>query len=196
LEGGGYLPLPSSSPKEKNPMYKKVWINYMLARNKTGLDSKIFNELLDPLTAKELKILKKNGDLVTRVTEICKLTKMGMFKHIKNDYGFEITNCQNGDVWIDASDTTDTLVPEWIKEGQLTHSGWYLTFAGDENEFMPWARNLLLQEVRVNMWLRYMEHKLDLLVKSNHSKKNPFEVNAKVSLPWVGDSFGSGGNYV
>lgn len=179
--------------RKKFTMHKKVWINYMFAHNKTaGLDSKVFNDLLDPLTAKELKILKKNEDLIARVTEICKLSKMAMFKHIKTDYDFEISNCSNGDIWVDASDVTDKLVPDWIKPGQLSHSGWYLSFAGVENEFMPWARNLLLQEVRVNMWLRYMEHKLDMAT----SKKNPFEVNAQVNLPWVGDSFGSGGNYV
>lgn len=160
----------------------------MLSQNKTGVDSKVFNELLDVLSAKELKILKKNEDLITRVTEICKLSKMSMFKHIKTDYGFKIDNCQNGDVWIDASEVTDPFVPEWIKPKQLVHSGWYLSFSGVENEFMPWARNLLLQEVRVNMWLRYLEHKLEMAA----NKKNPFEVNAQVSLPWAG----SGGNYI
>lgn len=172
-------------------MYKKIWIKYMLSQDKTGVDSKVFNELLDSLSAKELKILKKNEDLVTRVTDICKLSKMSMFKHIKTDYGFKIDNCSNGDIWVDAGDVTDPLVPEWIKAGQLAHSGWYLSFAGVENEFMPWARSLLFQEVRVNMWLRYMEHKLDMAT----SKKNPFEVNAQVSLPWAGP-VGSGGNYI
>jgi hypothetical protein len=167
-------------------MSKKVWINYMLGHNKPGLDTEIFNGLLDPLTTRELKIMKKNEDLLNRVIEICKLTKMAMLKHIRDDYGFKIDDCQNGDLWIDASDACEGLMPAWADQIVLPHTGWYLSFQEDDDDFMPWARNLLLQEVRINMWMRYYEHKLDLAAAS--SKKNPFEVTAQVDveLPWNG----------
>lgn len=171
-------------------MYKKVWINYMLGHNKPGLDSAVFNTLLDQLAVKELKVLKRHDDLVERVIEICKLTKMGMLKTIRDDYKFEVTNCENGDVWIDASDSCEGLTPDWIKPQQLPHCGWYLSFNGDDNEFMPWARNMLLQEVRVNAWMRYMEHKLDVASGKPGKTQNPFEMGPQ--LPWVG----SGGNYL
>ena len=171
-------------------MHKKVWINYMLGHNKPGLDSEVFNDLLDSLSVKELKILKRHDDLVKRVVEICKLTKMGLLQTIREDYGFDIQNCNNGDVWIEASEVVENLTPKWITKGQLPHCGWYLTFNGDDNEFAPWARSMLLQEVRINGWIRYMEHKLDV---ATASKKSPFEIGAQLpTMPWVG----SGGNYI
>ena len=99
-------------------------------------------------------------------------------------------NCNNGDVWIDISEDVEKLTPEWITKGQLPYSGWYLTFNGDDNEFMPWARNMLLQEVRINGWIRYMEHNLDVAATGG---KNPFEIAAQLpTVPWGG----SGGNYL
>lgn len=162
----------------------------MLGHNKPGLDSKIFNELLDSLGVKELKVLKRHVDLTERVVEICKLTKMGLLKTIRDDYKFKVENCQNGDVWIEASDSVDGLTPDWIDDGQLPYTGWYLTFNGDDNEFMPWARNMLLQEVRVNAWMRYMEHKLEVASGKSEKAQNPFEMGPH--LPWAG----SGGNYL
>ncbi len=171
-------------------MYKKVWINYMLGHNKPGLDSDVFNDLLDQLGVKELKILKRHDDLIERVVEICKMTKMALLQTIRNNYGFEVQSCNNGDVWIDVDDSVEALSPEWITKGQLPYSGWYLTFNGDDNEFVPWARNMLLQEVRTNGWMRYMEHKLDVAAGKI---KNPFEITAELPMvPWGG----SGGNYL
>lgn len=187
---GDIIPFPPPPPRKKNPMYKKVWINYMLGHNKPGLDSEVFNDLLDTLSVKELKILKRQEDLIERVVEICKMTKIVLLKTIREDYGFDVQNCNNGDIWIDASEDVANLTPEWIKKGQLPYSGWYLTFNGDDNEFMPWARNMLLQEVRINGWTRYMEHKLDVAATG---KKNPFEIGAQLPMvPWGG----SGGNYL
>jgi hypothetical protein len=181
-----FLPPPS---KEKIMMHKKIWINHMLIHNKSGLDSKVFNELLDSLGVKELKILKRYDDLVARVVGICKMTKIDLLKTIRDDYRFDAQNCNNGDIWVDASDTAEDLTPEWITEGQLPHCGWYLTFNGEDNEFVPWARNILLQEVRINGWVRYMEHKLDAVA----GKRNPFEIPATIpGMPWAG----SGGNYL
>lgn len=169
-------------------MHKKVWIKYMLAHSLTGLDSKVFNSLLDPLSIKELKILKKNEDLIERVTDICKMSKMKLLVEIRDKYGFEVSNCQNGDVWIDGAASNEGLTPDWIKKGQLPFSGWYMRFNGDDSEFVPWARNMLFQEVRINMWLRYMEHKLDKV----STKSNPFELEQQGSPFWKG----SGGNYI
>ena len=170
-------------------MHRNVWINYMLAHNRTGLDSKIFSSLLDSLGIKDLKILKKNDDLVERVVEICKMSKMKLLMEIRDKYNFDVQNCSNGDIWIDGDDAVEGLTPDWIKKGQLPYSGWYLKFNGEDNEFEPWARNMLFQEVRINMWLRYMEHKLDSV-----SEKNPFELKQQDSLPWPWG--GSGGNYL
>ena len=170
-------------------MHKKVWINNILLYNKAGLDSEVFNGLLNSLSVRELKVLKKNGDLIERVVEICKLTKMGLLKTIRGDYGFDIQNCENGDVWISAAEDVENLTPEWITKGQLPFHGWYLSFNGEDNTFVPWAQNMLLQEVRINGWQRYMEHKLEIAT----SNKNPFEIGARIPVTPQG---GSGGNYL
>lgn len=172
-------------------MHKKVWINYLFGHDKTGLDYKIFNTLLDSLGVKELKILKRHDDLIERVSEICKLTKMGLLKTIRNDYKFDIQNCQNGDLWIEAGESIDKLTPDWIKKGQLPYSGWYLTFNGDDNNFSSWARNLLLQEVRFNVWMRYMEYKMDIASREKENTKNPFE--SEDDFSWISQGFG---NYI
>lgn len=171
-------------------MYKKVWINYMLGHNKPGLDSKVFSELLDTLGVKELRILKEHDDLSERVVGICKMTKMALLKALRDNYGFNVQSCNNGDVWVEASEDVEALMPKWITKEQLPYSGWYLTFNGEDNDFVPWARNMLLQEVRINGWIRYMEHKLDA---ATTGKKNPFEIEAQLPMvPWGG----SGGNYL
>ena len=173
-------------------MNKKIWINYMLKSNEPGLDSKMFSGLLDTLGVKELRILKKNEDLIDRVMEICKFTKMGLLKTIRNDYKFEIQNCQNGDVWLEAGDSVEELTPSWIRKGQLPYAGWYLTFNGDNDTFSPWARSMLLQEVRVNLWVRYMEHKIKVASIKPEKIKNPFESEKQ---PAIG-SGGAYGNYI
>jgi hypothetical protein len=168
---------------------KKVWINFMLARNRTGLDSEVLNSLLDRLSLQELKILKKNDDLMDRVTEICKMTSSQLMGCLRDEYGFEINDCQNGDLWIDAGDANEPFVSDWVKEIKLPHDGWYVTTDPKTegiDQFVPWARNLLMQEVRVNAALRYFKHKLS--TASVKKGKNPFEEDA----PWGG----SGGNYI
>jgi hypothetical protein len=187
--GGGVVPLPP--PSRESIMNKKVWINYMLGHNKPGLDSKMFSGLLDTLGVKELRILKKHDDLIERVVEICKFTKMGLLKTIRNDYKFEIQNCQNGDVWIEGGESVEKLTPSWISKGQLPYAGWYLTFNGENDSFSPWARRILLQEVRINLWLRYMEHKIEIASIKPEKTKNPFEPATQVYGP--GSAYG---NYV
>lgn len=177
---------------------KKVWINYMLAHNRTGLNSEIFNQLLDPLPVKELKILKKNDDLIEEVVAICKMTNTQLIKRLRDEYGFEISDCQNGDLWIDATDVNEPLTPEWVKKQTLPYEGWYLTTEDSSEQvlepFAPWARQLLLQEVRINGFMRYFKHKL--AVASEKKVKNPFEeagaATGSLSLPWRR----SGGNYI
>lgn len=163
----------------------------MFEHNKAGLDSKVFNTLLNTLGVKELKILKRHDDLIERVVEICKLTKMGLLKTIRNDYKFDVQNCRNGDLWIEADESIGKLTPDWIKKDQLPYSGWYLTFNGNDNNFSSWARNLLLQEVRFNVWMRYMEYKMDIASRKKDNTKNPFE--RADDLSWISQGFG---NYI
>ncbi len=176
-------------------MNKRIWINFMASKNREA-DSSLIKELLEPLPLKELKIIKKYPELVARVGEICRYSKTQMAAHLREAYDIDTTSCQNGDVWVQA-DEVDDLQPDWStreKGGtgvRLPYNGWYLTHAGEENEFMPWARALLFQEVRENGWMNYMEHKLKIAAGKKNT--NPFEedVAAAMGVPW----YGSGGNY-
>lgn len=158
-------------------MGRRTWINYMLESSRqNSTRTGIFNELLEPLPLKELKILRKNPDLLERVWAICTYTKHGLREHIRDCHAFGIVEGAAGDVWVE-SKIPDALIPGWIstdlEDGKvkLPFAGWYLTFSRKDNAFEPWARSLLLQEVRTNLWMRYMEHKLE----TASGRKNPFD---------------------
>lgn len=112
-----------------------------------------FQNLLDGLSTKELRILRKHEDLCDRISEITKLTDKALLETLKGDHKLVVENYHDGGIWVG----TDPLLgnfPAWHKS---THCGWYLTAKGGEYE--DWARNFLMQEVRINIWIRYMEHK-------------------------------------
>lgn len=137
---------------------RAILINRVMAAG-TPVQGRVFQELLDPFSDKEVAILHKNQDLVDRAKEISCMTREQLLATIKDGYGLEVTDCENGDLWI----TADALVgvtPAWTK-GKLPYGGWYLTFQQSDNDFDPWARHFLMQEVRTYIWSRYMEKKLE-----------------------------------
>lgn len=113
----------------------------------------VFQVLLDGLSAKELRILRKHEDLSDRVLIISKTPYTTLLNTIKESYGLLVENYHSGGVWISTELLQDSI-PDWHKS---THSGWYLT--ANQGEFEVWARHFLMQEVRINIWLRYVEHK-------------------------------------
>lgn len=116
-----------------------------------------FQILLDGLSLRELAVLRKHEDLVDRVKEITKMNEAALISTLQEDYDLEVQNLHSGDVWVGTNLIEDNI-PDWFES---THCGWYLDLR--EGEFHKWARELLMQEVRVNIWMRYLEHK----------KKNP-----------------------
>ena len=156
-------------------------------KNPDNFNEHAFSAILDEASVDELQILRKNEDLMARVQEISRMDKKALSKCIREEHNFSIDDCNNGDIWIDASTAAERFLPSWVGGSQLPYCGWYLEFEkGEENDFTTWARNLLFQEVRVNIWIRYMEHKIDLLAKH----KNPFQLGSSNRL------IGSGGNYI
>ena len=112
---------------------------------------KTFQALLDDFSTKELTILKKHSDLLDKVRWISKLNLVQILAELKDEYDLEIDTYHNGDYFI-STEKLEDAIPDWF---QSNHCGWFKGPA----EFEVWARSLLVQEVRINIWIRYCEHK-------------------------------------
>ncbi len=130
-----------------------------LVHNMAGGDARA-KQLLNGLTNKELHILSKNQDLLERIVAITRVSALGLYKVISDRFGFVITTVGQGygDFWADLNNETDNNLPEefveWYRKTE--HTGWYLSTV---DAFGAWAQDLLMQEIRTNLMLRYIEHK-------------------------------------
>jgi hypothetical protein len=109
--------------------------------------------LLEKLSMKELKILHKHPDLGKRVMAISKMSPNDIIEELKTTYNLDISLFHNDDVWV-STENIEEAIPEWFDS---LHVGWFRSRR--TGEFLEWAQDFLLQEVRINIWLRYMEHK-------------------------------------
>lgn len=138
----------------------KRWLIQSIGVQKSG--GNIFQSLLDGLSVKELAILRKHDDLLNRTLVISKMTEAMLLETVKEDYDLNAEEWQTGDVWISTEQIEDQI-PDWFKS---QHCGWYLSF--EQGEFDVWARTFLMQEVRINIWMRYLEHKKKSPPKHEH----------------------------
>ncbi len=137
-----------------------------MVRNMGGGNSQ-YQSLLNGLSAKEIKILRKHPDLIDTVRDITKMTSVQLLAELKEEYKLEVDQYPSQDMFI-STERLEECIPDWFS---TNHSGWFIS-GGDD--FQEWARSFLMQEVRINIWIRYLGHRGD------------------ESLPWVG----SGSNYV
>jgi len=126
-----------------------------------------FQDLLDGLSTKEILIMRKHPELLGRVQEICKMTDVQIIAELEDEYDLEIDQYNSENKWV-CTEKLEDAIPDWFS---TSHCGWFKD--ARNGEFEEWARDFLMQEVRINIWIKYLEH-----------KKNP--------KPWMG----SGGNYV
>jgi hypothetical protein len=116
--------------------------------------------LLNTLSGRELRILHKNRDLLERIVEIAQINGIALWSELHDRFDIEVILCSSGtgDYWANTSVDRDKSLPKEFKEWYKAtgHTGWYL---GTQVEFNMWARDLLLQEVRTNLMIRYIEHK-------------------------------------
>lgn len=153
-------------------MNKTMWVNSMIL-GLTGANAAVFRKLVADLNSKELVALRRNEDLVARVKEISSMSQEQLVQEISEGYGLEVTSCMNGDVWI-GTDALDDFRPDWaVKNRQLPFAGWYLTYEPQDNEFEPWARAFLMQEVRIEVWARYLEKKIQKSEESHQQDVGP-----------------------
>jgi hypothetical protein len=141
---------------------KRFLIHNLLVQKHEGAT---FQGLLEALSLKELRILCKHEDLVDRVSEITKMSDQELLEVVKEDYQLEPANCATGDVWLGVENLEDRIPEDFVTR----HSGWYLSLK--DGEFNVWAKHFLMQEVRINIWIRYLEHK----------KKNPGKQRKAIS---------------
>ena len=116
--------------------------------------------LLNTLSGRELRILHKNRDLLERIVEISQTNGVSLWTELHDRFDIEVLLCGSGtgDYWANTTDERVKSLPEEFKEWYKAtgHTGWYL---GTQIEFNMWAHDLLLQEVRTNLMIRYIEYK-------------------------------------
>ena len=111
--------------------------------------------LLDGLSTKEILILKKHPDLISWVQEITRMTTVQIIAELQDGFNLEVDEYPTGDLWVN-TEKLESFIPDWFT---TSHCGWYKD--ARNGEFEEWAKNFLMQEVRINIWLRYLEHKED-----------------------------------
>ena len=112
-----------------------------------------YQRLLNGLSVKEIQILKRHPDLIAKVHEITKFTQVQISAELREEYDLEVDEYLTRDQWI-GTEKLEECLPDWFTS---VHCGWYIS--SHDNEFEEWGRNFLMQEVRMNIWLRYLEHK-------------------------------------
>lgn len=113
----------------------------------------VFKDILECLSLKELTILRDQPDLIKRIKTLTGMTSSDFLKVITEDYGITSDDTCVGDIWLGLSKLEDKI-PSWFT---TNHCGWYLSV--QDGEFQEWAREFLLQEIIINIWIRYIEDK-------------------------------------
>lgn len=126
----------------------------VLAFNMSG-GSQTFQDLLEGLSTREIIVLRKHTELIDRVREIANMNEPLILQELTEEYKLDVDLYQNGDIWIGTEQLEDSI-PDWF---ETSHCGWFMN--REEGEFLEWAKQFLMQEVRINIWTKYLEHQKD-----------------------------------
>ncbi len=121
-----------------------------------------FQDLLDGLSTKEIITLRKHKDLIDRVYEIVRMEEPAILRELQEEHLLDLDLYQNGDVWI-GTEQLEGSIPAWF---ETSHCGWFMNREG--GEFVGWAKQFLMQEVRINIWIRYLEDLKNPKPESHH----------------------------
>jgi len=108
-----------------------------------------FRKLIDCLTIDELKIMKLDEDLIQRTKDILTLDAEDLREYMVKAWGLTVEECQNNDWWFDVEGIREKC-PIWSR-AQI--EGHYI----DGPDFIKWAQQWLMQEIRVNINIKYIE---------------------------------------
>jgi hypothetical protein len=121
----------------------------------SGYDSEM-QELLDTFTTKEIRILRRYPDLIDRIYQISQMTNTSLLEVLDSEHDLRpaVSPAGTADCWLSLG-KLNSRIPLWYP---VSHVG--LWFDGKEgSDFREFGQFLLLQEVRVNLWMRYIEYK-------------------------------------
>lgn len=142
-----------------SPAYNRTIMKGAIAMRGAKKPEKAYRmeELLDCFSMKELQILFKHEDLITKVDSIAGMTDEELVRVVKEEYGAEFERFHSEeDTFFVGFDRPLEALPTKYPTIPL---GIYLSLKTGELQF--WARKLLLHEVRINLWMRYIEHKAE-----------------------------------
>lgn len=142
---------------------KQRLVQEISALNSHEAGPSIMEYLLKDLPFLELNILRENEDLIDRTRKISKMNENELLDRIREDHHLIAENYNTGDIFI-AVDKVLENMPEWVDLS--SHLGWFLRL--NDGEFAVWARKFLMQEVRINLWIRLMEQKKKKPKKQTH----------------------------
>ena len=114
-----------------------------------------YEKLLSTLSTKELGILQKHDDLIEKVKGITKMTQIQLLQELEDEYDLEVDQYNIENMWL-STEKLEDAIPDWFS---TSHCGWFKDVR--DGEFTDWAREFLMQEVRINIWIRYQEYKKD-----------------------------------
>ena len=122
-----------------------------------------FKRLLAGFSRKEVVILGKYSDLVNEVKAIARLTPDEAITRLEKDHGLEVSSWNNattrGPTYISV-DMKDA--PSWADEQDL-----FWCKDEEDGEFLEWAKCFLIQGLRIEILLRYLEFKKNKREKSS-----------------------------
>ncbi len=113
--------------------------------------------LLQILPAQELAVIKTNTDLLERIQEIAEIDVVEMLQILQSDFSLDVKPFSNGEMWL-GTDNLDDAVPDWF---YTQHIGWYL----DAADLLKFGQDFLMGEVRMNIYLRYLEQQAEKVAK-------------------------------
>jgi hypothetical protein len=151
--GGGLVPPPLlifevNMGSHHYPYMNKRAVAFNMSKGPGDL---IFQGLLDGLSSEELVFLQKNSDLIKRVRAIAEMSVIEILREFREEYDLDVEQQGDGDFWV-STEKLEDAIPDWFPSD---HVGWFKK----PGDFQEWAQKFLMQDVRINIWVRYLEHK-------------------------------------
>lgn len=120
-------------------------------RNISGGNTGVMG-MLKGFTTHELRVLEKHPDLKNKLFELAALTEQEAWGVLEKEYGLKVAWESSDGAWISVEELEER-VPDALRN---PHCGWYVT---DKAELLSLSRELLSQEIRINLQVRYLLHK-------------------------------------
>ncbi len=125
---------------------KTIIVSNLVISSQAGTD---FQRLIQGFNIWELKTLRDDEAFIDRVKKIAELDAEQLREHMVKKWSLTVESCQNDDWWVDVESIRDRC-PVWTR---AVIEGHYV----DCNDFVQWARELLMEEVRVNINIKRIQ---------------------------------------